>query len=103
MDAAPAKALAAFGFLTVLESAEHGLFGGYLVPVELFPPALRGLADWLPFRYQVGLPVEIATSAHAREAALRLLGAQWCWVAVTAGAAHLLWRRGLARFAAYGG
>lgn len=31
MDAAPAKALAAFGFLTVLESAEHGLFGGYLV------------------------------------------------------------------------
>lgn len=31
MDAAPAKATAAFGFLTVLESAEHGLFGGYLV------------------------------------------------------------------------
>jgi hypothetical protein len=31
MDAAPAKALTAFGFLTVLESAEHGLFGGYLV------------------------------------------------------------------------
>ena len=31
MDAAPAKALAAFGFLTVLESPDHGLFGGYLV------------------------------------------------------------------------
>ena len=31
MDAETSKALAAFGFLTVLESAEHGLFGGYLV------------------------------------------------------------------------
>lgn len=30
MDAA-SKALAAFGFLTVLESPDHGLFGGYLV------------------------------------------------------------------------
>jgi hypothetical protein len=31
MDAPSSKALAAFGFLTVLESSEHGLFGGYLV------------------------------------------------------------------------
>lgn len=31
MDADTSKALAAFGFLTVLESPEHGLFGGYLV------------------------------------------------------------------------
>jgi len=31
MDADPGKPLPAFGFLTVLESPEHGLFGGYLV------------------------------------------------------------------------
>lgn len=31
MDAETSKALAAFGFLTVLESPEHGMFGGYLV------------------------------------------------------------------------
>jgi hypothetical protein len=31
MDADAAKPLPAFGFLTVLESAEHGMFGGYLV------------------------------------------------------------------------
>jgi len=31
MDAETSKALAAFGFLTVLDSPEHGLFGGYLV------------------------------------------------------------------------
>lgn len=31
MDAEPTKPLAAFGFLTVVESADHGLFGGFLV------------------------------------------------------------------------
>jgi hypothetical protein len=31
MDADTSKALAAFGFLTVLHSPEHGWFGGYLV------------------------------------------------------------------------
>lgn len=31
MNVLSTKPLAAFGFLTVLENAEHGLFGGYLV------------------------------------------------------------------------
>lgn len=38
MDADPVKPLPAFGFLTVLESAAHGLFGGYLVLSPLGRP-----------------------------------------------------------------
>jgi hypothetical protein len=38
MDADPGKPLPAFGFLTVLDSAEHGLFGGYLVLSPLGRP-----------------------------------------------------------------
>jgi hypothetical protein len=38
MDADPVKPLPAFGFLTVLDSAEHGLFGGYLVLSPLGRP-----------------------------------------------------------------
>jgi ABC-2 type transport system permease protein len=79
------------------------VFSGYLLPVELFPPAVRAAVDWLPFRYQIGLPVEILTAAHGREAALVLLARQWAFVALLLAAAILLWRRGLARFAAYGG
>lgn len=79
------------------------VFSGYLIPVELFPPAVRVITDWLPFRYQIGLPVELITSAHDREAALALLGGQWAWVAVMLGGTVLLWRKGLERFAAYGG
>jgi ABC-2 type transport system permease protein len=79
------------------------VFSGYLVPVELFPPALRTAADWLPFRYQLALPVELMTSAHPRAAALALLGRQWLFVALLAALAAWLWRAGVRRFAAYGG
>jgi viologen exporter family transport system permease protein len=79
------------------------VFSGYLIPVELFPPALRGVVDWLPFRYQIGLPVELMTGAHGRGAALMLLGRQWAWIAALLAGAILLWRRGLVKFAAYGG
>jgi ABC-2 type transport system permease protein len=76
---------------------------GYLYPVELFPPVLRGLLDWLPFRYQIGLPVELMTNGRAPLEALGLLGRQWLWVAVLLGLSILSWKRGLKRFAAYGG
>lgn len=38
MDAETGKPLPAFGFLTVVESPEHGLFGGYLVLSSLGRP-----------------------------------------------------------------
>jgi ABC-2 type transport system permease protein len=79
------------------------VFSGYLIPVELFPNRLRAVADLLPFRYQIGLPVEIFTSRHAQGDALSLLARQWLWVLLLGVLVHLLWRRGLRRFAAYGG
>jgi ABC-2 type transport system permease protein len=79
------------------------VFSGYLFPVELFPAPVAAAVDWLPFRYQVGLPVEILTSAHGRADTLALLGKQWLFVALFLAAAIRLWKRGLVRFAAYGG
>jgi ABC-2 type transport system permease protein len=79
------------------------VFSGYMYPVELFPPALRTLADWLPFRYQIGLPVEMMTGAHDLETSLTLVARQWMWVVLTGLIAVGLWRRGLKRFAAFGG
>ena len=79
------------------------VLSGYLIPVDLFPPAARVAIDFLPFRYQIGLPVELMVGAHGRADALSLVGRQWIFVLVTALIVHVLWRRGLARFAAYGG
>jgi ABC-2 type transport system permease protein len=76
---------------------------GYLYPVELFPPAVRTFIDWLPFRYQIGLPVELMTNTHDLQEALGLLGRQWLWVGLMLTIALGLWKRGLKRFAAFGG
>jgi ABC-2 type transport system permease protein len=78
-------------------------FSGYLMPIDLFPGVLRRIAEWLPFRFQIGFPVELMTAAHDRAAALRLLAAQGLWIAGLLAATIVLWRRGLERFAAYGG
>ena len=79
------------------------VFSGYLIPIDLFPERLRAIIDWLPFRFQLGLSVELMTGAHGRDAALALLARQWGWVAIALGATTMAWRRGLQRFAAYGG
>ena len=79
------------------------IFSGYLVPIALFPAWLRWLPAWLPFPYQLGFPVDLMTGALELPAALRLLGAQWGWVAALVAIAAVLWNRGLERYGAYGG
>jgi ABC-2 type transport system permease protein len=79
------------------------VFSGYLIPTELFPPWLREIGDWLPFRYQIGFPVELMTGAHDLASALSLLLRQWMFVGILFALSVFLFRRGVARFAAYGG
>lgn len=80
------------------------VLSGYLIPIELFPARMRAVVDWLPFRYQIGLPVEIMTGVHGSYGEiLALLARQWGWVVIGFCATLLAWRRGLRQFAAYGG
>ncbi|HEY8075528.1 MAG TPA: ABC-2 family transporter protein [Labilithrix sp.] len=79
------------------------VFSGYLFPIELFPPALRAVIEWLPFRYQLGLPVELMIGAHDRAEAISLLVRQWAMAGVMLAIVWLVWRGGVKRFAAYGG
>ena len=84
-------------------NAAFFVLGGYLIPVELFPASVRPTLDWLPFRYQIGLPVEIMVGQHTVAATLGLLARQWGWVAVFALLTERAWTLGVRRFAAYGG
>jgi ABC-2 type transport system permease protein len=78
------------------------VFGGYTIPVELFPPWLRVLNDWLPFRYQIGVAVDVVTGRFGRVGAWELVGQQLGCLLVLASLALLVWNRGLRRFEAYG-
>lgn len=79
------------------------VLSGYIVPVDLFPGWLRTAVEWLPFRYQLGYPVELLTNAHPFWEALKLLGVQYAWVGVGLLITRALWRRGQRHFEAYGG
>jgi ABC-2 type transport system permease protein len=79
------------------------ILSGYLIPLDLFPPAIRDIALVLPFRFLLSFPVELMLGRVDRSHALILLAAQWGYVAVALLGTKALWRSGLRRFAAYGG
>ena len=79
------------------------IFSGYLLPLELFPPWLERFARLLPFAYLQAVPVEILTGMHDRTSALSQLGAQYAYAAAAVLVMALVWRRGVKRFAAFGG
>ena len=80
-----------------------GVFSGYLVPLELFPGWVTALSRALPFRYMLAFPVEMLIGMQGRGRALSELALQWLFVAVLGAGAAWAWRRGLGRFAAFGG
>jgi ABC-2 type transport system permease protein len=79
------------------------VLSGYLVPIEMFPPGLRAALDWLPFRYQVALPVELLMGLHDARDALVLIGRQWGLIAVMLFVLTMVWRSGVRRYSAFGG
>ncbi len=83
--------------------AAYMVFSGYLIPIELFPSFIERILEWLPFRYQIGFPVEVLTNRYDLAGALTMLARQWSYVAGLSLLAWGTWRAGLKRFAAFGG
>ena len=79
------------------------LLSGYLLPLELFPPAVRAVCDVLPFRYMVAFPVETILGLLDRGEVWRQLGVQWLFAALATACAVGAWRLGMRRFGAFGG
>jgi ABC-2 type transport system permease protein len=84
-----------FGFFMILS--------GYIIPIALMPPWMQGIADWLPFRYMLGTPVEILIGRYPdAAAAAEVVAAQWAWAIGMLAIAAFTWHRGVKRFEAYG-
>ncbi|MDC3955010.1 ABC transporter permease [Polyangium jinanense] len=79
------------------------LLSGYVVPLELFPGWVRGVAEALPFRYTLGFPVEVVIGLMDTKSALRGLAVQYTYAAAAAATAILVFRAGVRRFGAFGG
>lgn len=89
------------GFQLIYDRAMW-ILGGLLLPVELFPGPLRGVAEVLPFRYAINGPARLFVRFDVRYF-LELLEYQGVWLAVLGLAAHLLYRAGMRRVTLNGG
>ncbi|MEO8698719.1 MAG: ABC-2 family transporter protein [Kofleriaceae bacterium] len=79
------------------------LLSGYLLPIDLLPPYVAGVARYSPFRFMQSLPIELMTKKlPTGELAMLMLG-QVGWTVVAVVGALWVWRLGVRRFEAVGG
>jgi ABC-2 type transport system permease protein len=92
---------------TALMELQFGVslfLSGRIAPLALLPPAVVTAAQLTPFPSMLAFPVELLTGGVTDGVAiLRGFATQLFWLAVSAGAYALVWRRGLRRYGAVGG
>lgn len=86
----------------ILFSFEYFL-SGQLFPLDIVPPRLQSLLDWLPFTYELYFPVAVFQEKVVGAALARGLCIQAAWVVLAWAVAMWMWRRGLRRYQAVGG
>ena len=90
--------------LAINEMAYAGMLmlGGMIAPLDLFPPAVGRVADVLPFRYMLSLPVELLLGRVTGPERFFVVGIQILWLAAFTIAYRLLWQIGLKHYSAVG-
>lgn len=78
------------------------LLSGRLLPLALLPAWAATAADWLPFRYTFGYPIEVLAGDLTTGELWGGLAAQAAWVAIGAGLVAVVWRFGVRRYSAVG-
>ena len=101
-----------FGMLAFWLDRSEGLYGiwlglwlvlsGYIAPLAVFPEWAQAALAWLPFRSMLAVPVELLGGFLTPQQAMVDLARQGMWVAIFALLTAAMWRRGLARYGAFG-
>ena len=89
--------------LQVLYMVVSGFLAGLYVPIDLFPTALRVVAECTPFPSMLMYPVDVLSGRVAGLDALGLVALQVLWLAVTALAGPLMTSAGRHRLEVQGG
>lgn len=85
-----------------LYMATELLLSGRVVPVVLFPAWLATTAEWLPFRYTFGFPIEVLTTPMSTGGLVAGLARQIGWVVALGLLLVWLWRVAVRRFDSVG-
>ena len=73
---------------------------GMIAPLELFPPAVRAVAVWLPFPYLIHFPASIllGRSVDVGHGLIMMMA----WILIFIGVNRWLWRKGLKHYSGMG-
>jgi ABC-2 type transport system permease protein len=85
-----------------LYMATEMLLSGRLVPLKLMPGWVQTLANFLPFKWTFGFPIESLVSNLSTRSLLLGLGAQVMWIAIGYVLFTFAWRAAIKRFSAVG-
>jgi len=89
--------------LLTLQDSLIFLLAGQVAPVALLPGFLQSAAIVLPFRYMVAFPVEILPGNLGRADIAAGFAIQILWTTLAAVLTVVIWRRGVQRYAGFGG
>jgi ABC-2 type transport system permease protein len=87
----------------VMRNALQQTFSGLSAPLILFPPGLRAVSEWLPFRHTIHTPISIYLGWLNGRAAWHALGAQALWAVSLLALGRFLLGQSLRRFEIQGG
>jgi ABC-2 type transport system permease protein len=79
------------------------LLSGRLVPLKLMPGWVQTLANFLPFKWTFGYPIEALVGNLSTRALIGGLGAQLVWIVIGYALFSVAWRFAIKRFSAVGG
>lgn len=83
-----------FGILTI--------FSGMIFPIDLFPPKLYEIFQYLPFGYIFFFPAKIIQTLTYEPSLMKGIIIQWTTIGVLAALVYVVYRRGVRKFEAVG-
>jgi ABC-2 type transport system permease protein len=78
------------------------LFAGQFVPLDLMPPLVQRIAEYLPFQLMRYFPIQLILNKVPPETILRNFTLGVFWLIVAFAVFQLIWRKGVRRFSAVG-
>jgi ABC-2 type transport system permease protein len=78
------------------------LLSGRLVPLQLMPGWVQGVATWLPFKYTFGYPIDALVGNLSTSQLVAGLGMQVLWTLIGLAIVQMVWRRAVRRFTSVG-
>jgi ABC-2 type transport system permease protein len=78
------------------------MLSGRLVPMSLMPQWVQDVANWMPFKWTFGFPIEALVGDLGTRALLLGLATQLLWIGIGAGLLAVVWRAAVRRYTAVG-